>query len=76
MRKVDELFKRGSCLNRAQDDEMVFVLLARDSCAPAAIRFWCGKRILDGKNRLTDPQIVEALACADRMEEERPWVTK
>lgn len=71
MRKRDELTNPASCLNRAGDDELTFVLLGRDAAARATIRFWVEQRILLGKNRPDDPQVVEALACAEGMERER-----
>lgn len=71
MIKRDEIEYSESCFNKARDDERVFVLLARDPAAPSAIRRWVDVRINLGKNKLTDPQIVEALDCADRMDRER-----
>jgi len=71
MIKADELHHPASCLNRARSEEMLFVLLGRDICAPSAIRYWCGERIRTGKNDATDSQIIEALACADAMEKEQ-----
>jgi hypothetical protein len=68
MKKFRELSDPESCLNRARDNEIIFVLLARDAAAPAAIRAWAGERMRLGKNRLSDPQILEALSCADAME--------
>lgn len=68
MRKVDELSNPQSCMTRADDYEMTFVLLARDVAAPETIRDWCSKRIAHGKNTWTDPQIREALSCANEME--------
>lgn len=53
----------------AAPDEPMFVLLARDKSAPNVVRFWCLDRIKQGKNRIDDPQIVEAYACAKAMEE-------
>ena len=64
MRKCDELVSDKSCLNKANDDEMLFVLLGRDPAAPAAIRAWVAERINLGKNA------TEALACATTMEQE------
>jgi hypothetical protein len=61
----------ASCLNRAKEGEMIFVLLARDEDAPATIRYWVKKRIRRGKNKKDDPEIVSALACAMEMEEQR-----
>ena len=71
MRKKDELSNPVSCMSRAEPDEMTFVLLGRDSAAPYAIRMWVRERVRSGKNKVHDPQIVEALACADTMERER-----
>ena len=68
MRKRDELTNPQSCMSRAADDEMTFVLLGRDKAAPDAIRFWCGVRVGMGKNKWGDPQILEALKCAGQME--------
>jgi hypothetical protein len=71
MIKREELTNPNSCLNRAKDDEMTFVLLARDAAAPDAIRHWVAVRCVLGKNKLTDPQIKEALECAKNMEQQR-----
>jgi hypothetical protein len=60
MRKREELVNPKSCMNRARDDEMTFVLLGRDKAAPAAVRAWIQERIRLGKNVATDPQIMEA----------------
>lgn len=57
-----------SCFNRAKGFEMLFVLLARDLAAPAAIRAWVNERIRIGKNKADDEQITEALRCASIME--------
>ena len=67
MRKKDEVASLQSCLNRAADDEWVFVLLERDVAAPAAIRAWARERIRRGKNLVGDAQITEALAAAQAM---------
>jgi len=69
--KREELTNPQSCMSRAEEDEMTFVLLARDKCAPAAIRAWVGYRVAMGKNEFSDPQIQEALACAMKMEQWR-----
>jgi len=69
--KREELGNPKSCMSRAKDYEMTFVLLARDKCAPAAIRAWVGYRVEMGKNNFGDPQIQEALACAMKMEQWR-----
>lgn len=71
MRKYAEVSSPASCLNRAVEHEMIFVLLGRDAAAPDTIRYWVAVRIEQGKNKLDDLQIVEALKCADMMEQER-----
>lgn len=71
MKKNDELTNPKSCMSRAADDEMTFVLLARDQAAPQTIRYWCYERMRLAKNKLDDPQIQEALKAADTMEEWR-----
>lgn len=72
MRKCEEIANPKSCLNRARDLEMVFVLLGRDAATPAAIREWVRKRIELGKNKVTDDQILEALSVANAIEEQLP----
>lgn len=67
MLKRDELTNPNSCLNKARDDEMTFVLLGRDSAAAVTIRMWIEARILLGKNTRDDAQIREAEACAAEM---------
>jgi hypothetical protein len=55
-------------MSKADQTEMTFVLLARDPAAPATIRFWANERVRLAKNEWSDPQIREALACANAME--------
>lgn len=76
MRKIDELTPPDSCMVRAKDDEMTFVLLGRDAAAPTAIRAWCAERLRLGKNDASDPQILEALDCARTMAMEREGITQ
>lgn len=68
MIKNKELTDPNSCMNRAGDEEMTFVLLQRDKAAPTVIRVWAAERIKLGKNKPEDSQILEALACAATME--------
>lgn len=65
MIKKNEVSLPDSCLNKAHDHEMIFVLLQRDAATADTIRFWVQKRIALGKNNPADAQVVEALACAD-----------
>jgi hypothetical protein len=71
MRKRDELTNPQACMARARDDEMTFVLLARDEDAPDTIRDWIARRIRRGKNQPGDAQMVDAENCARVMEAER-----
>lgn len=64
MQKKHELTDKKSCLNKAKSNEWLFVLLGRDEAAPETIRYWCRQRVRLGKNKKSDPQIREALACA------------
>lgn len=63
MLKRDELTNPASCMSRARDDEMTFVLLGRDLAAPAAVRAWIEERIRIGKNKAGDAQILDAEQC-------------
>ena len=71
MRKKEEIADPNSCLNRAADDEILFVLRSKDATAPMVIRFWVEARIQMGLNRFDDPKLTEALVCANRMDTER-----
>ncbi len=77
MRRTEELIRVDSCLNKAHDDEPIFVLRANDELAPAAVRRWAFEYFLSkdkGQNLLTDKQRAkyeEALKLADEMEEWR-----
>jgi hypothetical protein len=69
MTKKEEFANPASCLNKASENEMLFVLLERDPAAPAAIRAWVEERIRLGKNRdLNDSvQLAEAKETANNM---------
>ena len=60
MIKIEELKDPSSCLNKARDDELLFVLLGRDIAAIAAVESWILERIALGKNNKDDKQIVDA----------------
>lgn len=68
MKKKDEISFQGSCLNQANDDELIFILRAKDLAAPDTIRTWVGLRLERGKNQPFDAQILEALDCAAEMD--------
>jgi len=70
MIKKFELTNSESCLNKARNEEMTFILLGRDLASAATIKFWIAERIRLGKNKETDPQIKEAINCAKIMEQQ------
>lgn len=72
---VERVKKMGSkdkpgkfdCLANAENDEPMFVLLARDRHAPQLVELWAGQRATEGE----DPaKVEEALKCAKAM---RRW---
>lgn len=73
MLKRDEMHFANSCLNRAAEDEPVFVLRANDISAPATVRSWVrhytarkgGEFNMATRERA---KVDEAMALADRME--------
>lgn len=71
MIKREELTDPKSCMSRAADGEMVFVLLARDAAAPVAILAWICERLRSGKNLPGDAQLLEARHCIDYMKQQR-----
>lgn len=56
------------CYAHAAPDEPMFILLARDECAPDTIRSWCAYRVSVGQNKPGDDKLTEAYACADAMD--------
>lgn len=63
------------CYANALPDEPMFILLARDTAAPAAIRAWARVRRshIDMRTRpeSDEPMIQQALKCAKEMEDWR-----
>lgn len=57
------------CYANAKPDEPMFILLGRDTLGAWLVRIWVYMRIAMGKNTRSDPEIVEALQCADQMEQ-------
>lgn len=68
MKKRDEISDPKSCLNKAHDDDWVFVLKQSDPVMPDAIRDWAKRRIALGLNSPEDDKIAEALRVADEVE--------
>lgn len=60
--KYQELANPNSCLNKAKDDEWLFVLLGRDLSAPVAVRAWIEDRVKRHLNTRDDAKIREAEA--------------
>jgi hypothetical protein len=52
------------CIQKAFDDERLFVLMARDKTAPEVVRFWA----TINKDIQPEWKIKEALDCANEME--------
>lgn len=75
--KYDELTLPGSCLNKAELSEPVFVLRAQDKLAPLAIRAWADALEIEKYGNLGDPErepmldpkIKEARELATAMED-------
>jgi len=68
MIKRDELADPTSCINKAADDEPVFVLRASDALAPIVVRLWadlaalhgCGFEKFRSAQRLADQMTIYA----------------
>lgn len=56
---------RYDCYAKAEPDEPMFTLLARDPTAPAAVRLWAAQKWQEGES---PEKIAEARAIADAME--------
>lgn len=69
--KRTELSDPNSCLNKAQDDEMIFVLRAKDPCAGIAILAWINARIDQKLNTIDDEKIKSAYRAIDAMRVQR-----
>lgn len=59
------------CLQKAEPNEPIFVLLGRDPATPAAIYAWADKRVALGKNSWQDEQIKRAILLASQLEKRR-----
>jgi hypothetical protein len=68
-RRSEMAFKHSdACLQRAEDDEPLFTLLARDASAPDLVELWAYRRARrDGETA----QVLEARDCARQMREWR-----
>lgn len=59
MKKKDELKTKG-CFNKADDNEMLFVLRAQDYSAPRIVLHWISKNF----ETCPDEKLREAFECA------------
>jgi hypothetical protein len=57
-----------NCYTKAEPDEPMFILLARDKGAPALVRQWAIGRASAGENAA---KVLEAMDCAASMEKWR-----
>lgn len=65
MLKKDELASPTSCLNKAADDEPIFVLRASDVLAPDVVRLWAGRAWQAGTPQA---KVDEAYGLASQMQ--------
>lgn len=65
MQKQEEISNPDSCLNKAADDEPLFVLRAHDRMAPMTVRQWAMRAKAFGSPK---EKIDEAHRIANRME--------
>lgn len=63
MRKIEEKHKLDSTLNKAKDDEMLFILRGQDVTAPRTIMFWIAANI----HNASDAKLRDAFECALEM---------
>ena len=60
MKKKDEISLPASTLNKANDDEMLFILRARDYSSPQTILYWISENL----ETCSDEKLREAFECA------------
>lgn len=65
MEKLKEIYSDDSCLNKAKDNEMLFVLRGQDMTSPQVILEW----IKVNFNHLPEDKLNEAFNCALKMKE-------
>ena len=70
MIKSQEIIITNSCLNKAADDEPIFVLRGHDKLAPVVVRLWADLALLHG---CSGTKITEAMQLAHLMDE---WHTR
>lgn len=59
------------CLQKAEPNEPIFVLLGRDPATPAAISAWARERVIRHKNLWEDEQIQSAMVLCNQLAKQR-----
>ncbi len=67
MRKYEELNNSNSCLQKADDDEMLFILRAQDVTSPKVVLLWIAENI----DHLSNSKAREAFNCALTMRQHK-----
>jgi hypothetical protein len=65
MLKAMELKDPNSCLNRAEDDEPIFVIRANDELAPSIVRNWCAHYMVSKGDAITAQQQIKLQEAMD-----------
>jgi hypothetical protein len=68
MTKQELIDNQNSCWNKAEPDEPLFVLMARDIASEDAILEWIQKRIDYKKNVKGDSKLTDAMMVMNAME--------
>lgn len=68
MIKHQEIAYPDSCLNKAEHDEPIFVLRAKDPAAIRTIEHWIAQRICSGFDKEEDPKIQTARQLIKEMD--------
>lgn len=69
MKRLDELNQAGSCLNKAEDDEPIFVIRAKDPIGASTVRQWALEAERSGQHR--PAKVANARALATQMDDWR-----
>jgi len=75
MIKREEIANPDSCLNRAEDDEPIFVLRAHDKTVPSVIRAWANGYAFEkgGLGRMNARELEKYNAALDIANKAENW---
>jgi hypothetical protein len=75
MIKREEIANPDSCLNRAEDDEPIFVLRAHDKTAPSVIRAWANGYVFEkgGLGKMNPRELEKYNAALDIANKAENW---